>query len=548
MKKFILLSVLLLIVIGSPILWASITVGLIKHDFGSLDDGYVLFSPTYSTTTYLIDKCGYVVNKWDCKYRPGFSAYLLPDGNLLRTGYLANAIFDAGGSGGIIEKLDWDGKVLWSYIISDSTQCMHHDIAPLKNGNILAICWDYKNEIESTDMGRKPALLENYIWSEKIIELRPIGTDSAEIVWEWKVWDHLIQNAFPTKPNYAEISQHPELININQVNFVSLRDWLHFNSIDYNEELDQIMLSVPNFGEIWIIDHSTSKEESAGHSGGKYGKGGDLLYRWGNSITYGKGEATDQELFFQHSAKWIPKGFPNENCISVFNNARINNGNRFTSVDIVKPPLNSDGFYDSKLPYSPDKPKWSYSAENPQDFFSSVLGSAQQLSNGNMLICNGGSGIFFEIDSLKNEVWKYINPISVLGITNQGQSTKGMNQLFRCVFYPNTYSAFNGKDLTRKGFVENNNSLSENCSLDTTSVEDPVYNISIYPNPAMDYVKVVSELYPSKLSILNLQGQELIIQSNSNTISTKDLQNGIYILRLTDTSGISYYNKILITR
>ena len=42
-------------------------------------------------------------------------------------------------------------------------------------------------------------------------------------------------------------------------------DWLHANSIDYNAELDQIILSIPGFNEIWVIDHSTSMAEAAGY-------------------------------------------------------------------------------------------------------------------------------------------------------------------------------------------------------------------------------------------------------------------------------------------
>ncbi|NDA98974.1 MAG: hypothetical protein EBY31_07215, partial [Flavobacteriia bacterium] len=34
------------------------TVGLIQHNPGTLDDGFVLFAPMGSKTTFLIDKCG----------------------------------------------------------------------------------------------------------------------------------------------------------------------------------------------------------------------------------------------------------------------------------------------------------------------------------------------------------------------------------------------------------------------------------------------------------------------------------------------------------
>src|SRR6516164_9152902 len=57
-------------------------------------------------------------------------------------------------------------------------------------------------------------------------------------------------------------------------------DWTHTNAIAFNTELDQIVLSIHSFSEVWIIDHSTTTAEAAAHAGGKRGRGGDLLYRW----------------------------------------------------------------------------------------------------------------------------------------------------------------------------------------------------------------------------------------------------------------------------
>lgn len=292
MIKKLVTALLLLPVLAS----AQATIGLINHDTGTYDNGYVLFAPINYTATYLIDKCGKEVHTWNSTYRPGQSVYLLPDGNLLRPGNTNNTVFNAGGAGGIIEKMDWNGPVSWSYTISDTAQCQHHDIVMLPNGNILAIVWELKSVAEATAMGRNPSLLGASLWSEKIVELQPTGTNGANIVWEWHVWDHLVQDYDNTKPNYLTVSANPGLININFA-ATTQADWLHINSIDYNPAFDQVMVSSHNFNEIWVIDHSTTMAQAAGHTGGNYGKGGDLLYRWGNPQAYDNGTAADQKLW-----------------------------------------------------------------------------------------------------------------------------------------------------------------------------------------------------------------------------------------------------------
>ena len=251
------------------------TVGLISHTPKSLDSGYVLFPPPWHET-YLIDKCGYVVHTWPSQYPPNASAYLMADGSILRAAY-ADTLDRS--KGGIVEHIDWEGNLLWSYKIADNIHRQHHDIRPLPNGNILVLAWDAHFRDEAVAAGRDTATLGAEFWSEEILELAPVGSNGADIVWKWRLWDHLIQHADAAKANFGVVADHPELVNINFPAGNSSPDWLHANSIAYNAGLDQIAISVHHSSEMWIIDHGTSTAEAASHTGGRQGRGGDLLYR-----------------------------------------------------------------------------------------------------------------------------------------------------------------------------------------------------------------------------------------------------------------------------
>ena len=159
-------------------------------------------------------------------------------------------------------------------------------------------------------MGRDPESLSNdQLWSDHIVEIAPDGAGGGKVVWKWCFWDHLVQEHDESKPNFGKPSEHPGRLDINAC--PGDTDWIHVNSISYNAELDQILLSSPNFSEIFIIDHSLSTEEAATAKG-------DMVYRWGNSANYGV--EAPRTLFGQHNCHWIPADHPGAGHVLCFNN------------------------------------------------------------------------------------------------------------------------------------------------------------------------------------------------------------------------------------
>ncbi len=401
-----------------------------KPNLGKGCDGYILFAPWLYTKTYLIDNKWKVVHKWNSRYMPGMSVYLLENGNLLRADYAPHpGIVWGQGDTGRVEMFSSDGTQLWNYVYANDTVCLHHDIEPLPNGNVLMVAWEVKTKDEAIAAGCKPsAIPEDIVWVDHIIEVKPIGPESGDIVWEWHVWDHLIQDYDPSKDNYGVVADHPELIDINFMAISAGKDWNHINAIDYNEEFDQILLTSAGQNEIWVIDHSTITEEAAGHTCGTSGKGGDLLYRWGNPWAYQAGTSGDKKFFFHHDARWVEPGYPGEGHITIFHNGYHRPGEDYSSVLEIVPPVDSIGTYylEPGSAYGPEDPIWEYTAKNPPDFFAIGQSGAQRLPNGNTLICHGPRGVFFEVTPDKKIVWLYANLFGGRGV-------------FKINFYPPDY-------------------------------------------------------------------------------------------------------------
>lgn len=437
------------------------TVGLIVHDAAHAAAGYTLLPPKHNGNTYLIDNYGQVIRSWKSKYEPGQAAYLLANGNLLRAAMLpsSGSIGTGGGEGGRLEEYDWDGNLVWEFDYVSSTYAIHHDFKLLPNGNILALLVERKTKDQVLAAGFKSDLLLNeFLLPDAVVEIEPIRPQGGRIVWEWHVWDHLIQNLDASKANYGDSRAHPELVDPNASPRKIPAFWNHMNSIDYNAELDQILLSVRGNSEVWVIDHSTTTAEAASHAGGLSGKGGDLLYRWGNPQMYYAGTSSSQMLYEQHDAQWIEAGRPGAGNMLVFNNGVNRPGGNLSSADEFEPPLEGRAFtLAGGSAYQPKQLVWSYGEKKGTEWYESDISGAYRLLNGNTLLCYGTHGVLVEVTAGKEVVWQYVNPVVPTGILKQGEvSAKddrghNLNAVFRVRRYPLDYAGLAGRDLTPIG-------------------------------------------------------------------------------------------------
>ncbi len=321
-------------------------------DVGSYH-GLTLIAPIADNNAYLIDDFGDIKHQWSMSTGPGLSVYLQSDGSLLRTGNLETGFFDEGGKGGLIEELDWEGNPVWYFEYDDEEKTLHHDIEPLPNGNVLALTWEDRGDL----------------WSEVIIEIEKTGDQSGTVVWSWDVFDHV-----------DELGLDPDDARIE--------DWIHLNSVDYNQATNQLLVSSRSYDQLWIINKDDGSIE----------------------------EISSVSMEGQHDAKWIDDTVADSN-ITVYDNGR-----NFSRVLELDPTMQSIEFR--------------YGNANANFFFSERISGTQRLANGNTLICSGVESLIIEIDSEGNRIREFENTLG-------GQSPMGtLTSIFRAEKYPSGYTPY----------------------------------------------------------------------------------------------------------
>ncbi len=520
-------------------------------------DGLTLYSTSNSTNGYLIDTASVVVKTWTFTGGTGYSTHMIPGGTLFRTVMNSGNVITGGGVTGRIQKIDYNGSILWDYVLSNSLEVLHHDHCPLPNGNVLVICYDVKSQAQVAAAGCSNSTLTT-LQAEKILELKPIGTNSAQIVWQWNVWDHLVQNVNSSAANYqTSIVNHPELLNVN---YLSKKDWIHMNGIDYNPILDQIVFSSHNLNEWYVIDHSTTTAEAASHSGGFSGKGGDILYRWGNPAAYGATGTTI--LNVTHDAHWIQEGVPNAGNLVGVNNQGASGPK--TTIDGVTPPRSGLNYtINLGSQYSPT----TYNSRHTSTGYTSNMGSSEQFPNGNQMVCLATAGTIYEIDAAGNTLWTkstggscpqahryttcYINNVAP---SQPSISVSGPNLMSTSA---TTYQWYVNGDLivgaTSQTVFPSQNGVYVVRTTDANGcvyVYSPGYifgtinglkntsdinSVKIYPNPSNGIVKLnLHPNYTYQITVSDMNGKQLFSEKNVDQIDLSNYTNGIYFITISN--------------
>ncbi|WP_233268048.1 arylsulfotransferase family protein [Algibacter sp. L3A6] len=331
----------------------------------------------------LINHDGDEIFSWDFDASIGNDASLLDDGSMIVCLKADDATITFGGYGGVFQKINADQTIDWEVSYSTTEQTAHHDVEYLSNGNIIFPVWEAVSD--ATVMGFSGS---QDIYPEAIIEMNPL---TEEIVWEWHVTDHLIQDYDSTKLNYGTVQDNPNKVDINYNSAQENGDIMHINGITVDEDNDIIYLTINNYSEIWVLDHSTTTTEAATNTGGNYNLGGDLIYRFGNPLAYDNiGDVTINDVHY-------PNLLDTGNMLVFSNNIYDEQSAVFEYQ--LNPPYQLVSGQDNE-----PEIVWSFT---DSELYSSGLGGAVRTPNGNTLIAEGRDGTVWEVSDSGEVLWKY---------------------------------------------------------------------------------------------------------------------------------------------
>lgn len=320
--------------------------------------------------------------------------------NKIKSGdYRYNLLVETDYLGRIYNEYKFDKTMNGSYTGKGSKgiSVVHHDVCELPNGNLLLTADDGSKYVEDTlaELDRKTGKIVRVIDFKKI---------------------------FP-KSMYSK----SKLKAIDKANKgLGLIDWLHLNDVDYDEKTGDILLSSRNQDMIWSMNYKTKKlnwiftSKKASSWPKSYRK---YLLKPINGTKYTGG---------QHALYLLNRDGDKLDVLLYDNNIAVTNGDKAQS-----------GKFSAGTEYTIDtknktiQQTWSFGKELGAANFTSVIGNAQRLSNGNTLVDfgykdNGNQSNIIEVDKNNQQVFNLTTHNSVKDKTY-------VYRAYRMEFYPSSY-------------------------------------------------------------------------------------------------------------
>ena len=503
-------------------------------------NGFALYNAQGENTAYLIDENQNIAHTWTMSTECNYTVQLKDNGNLVRgtknnvqTGGTNNQLNGAADAGRV-QEIDPNGNVVMDFFYSSPTFLSHHDLT-LIGDNILITAWEVKSSTEVNDAGGSATSDK---WPTHFVEIANDGNGGGQIVWEWHIWDHMVQDTDTSKPNYGVIADNPQLIDINMINGGGQGggggDWFHVNGVDYNEDLDQIAFSSRFASEIYIIDHSTTTVEAASHSGGNSGMGGDILYRWGNPNNYGVSGAQVIPNAV-HDVRWITNdGRPNGGFLQVFNNSGVSNNQ--SAVDGIETPIDPNNQYNYFRANGQAFGPSSYTTRYACQYSAPGQSASDRMSNGNIFVNasggQGGAGVMYEVDDNEIIVW--------------GPYNADAAKAFR-------YECDHPGIIALEPYM--NSTLTTSCfNVSNLQQLNSLYNFDIYPNPSNGLFNLqlnIKEVSDLTISVTNSSGKTIyikdVIDCSGPIDKIIDLKNhpvGLYSLMILSNNSLPLVKRI----
>ena len=384
---------------------------------------------------------------------------MYPDGSLVGGNlWFAPFIPVAGGGMPALVEMNWDGDAtvpLWlgppgkpgGAIVHHDHQKKNYHVyySPshkLPEGNKTLVL-SMHNPGDPSDGECPNALEEISGWPLQDDAIYEVDNETGD-VWAWYPCQHFDQMGFDevAKDAIYYVSPSPFGVGLGMEGppFVAGRtsDWQHINAVSYLGPNKWYAKGDERFHPDNIIWDSRTNNMIAiiarhDDPNGEWSSG-DIVWRVGPQYSKNGAEKEIGQIIGPHNTHMIPPGLPGAGNILVYDNGgAAGYGALLPGLPGTYPNTLRD--YSRVVEFNPVTLEKVWEYKNPEDkiteegvrerkFYSALISSAQRLSNGNTLICEGIPGRVFEVTRRGEIVWEYINkyyngptfgPASVLG-------------------------------------------------------------------------------------------------------------------------------------